>query len=407
MIAAYAIEAVIITLFAMAGVIGFVHSYLYRRKNPNKQFQQTPLDKKRQSFTAFESLPTDPAKQNKRGRKNFRAALRGTITGFWEGAVMFSISLGVAGLIVFFKKEGSYTLFFSALVSVFSSSCVYVLWPLIDGVTRRKKTYNLLLLATTVQQFILYGIFQYYIKLRLDPNSDHGDKNVKTVDKEKLWEEHCLFLISPKRFIERIVTTTLVFASVVFIKMVIVDYLRPVLLKYKPNCWLSRFFNEQWIKDKAAIMNLAWKGFIGLCGFGMMWASFARIIQGKQRLMDLSGGDNLAGENEWGFGQIVALLTWAPYTLEFIAIWKSKNYPISLKFHGCSMFCWFVTNASLTYRWLPKGTPEASPQRRYSFLHGQVQSQIKQGFQHYRDPHISFESRHHLHGPYLQYRCIP
>jgi hypothetical protein len=286
MVAAFGIEAAIITIFAISGVFGFIHSYLYNRSHTTKRPLSTPqpmtLKGKRQSIGAFESLPVESGKEHKLGQKNFRAALRGTITGFWEGAVMFSISLGIAGLIIFVKDDGSYTLFFSAIVSVFASSCVYVLWPLIDGVTRRRRTYNLLLLATTVQQFVLYGLFQWYIKVRLNPFSDHGDRGGKSVERGALWEEHCLFLINPITFIEKIVTTTIVFAGIVFTKMITVDYLRPFLIRRYPERFV--FLRAEWITNHREKMSLIWKGFIGLCGFGMMWGSFARMLQGKQRL---------------------------------------------------------------------------------------------------------------------------
>ncbi|RPA80650.1 hypothetical protein BJ508DRAFT_415316 [Ascobolus immersus RN42] len=322
MVAAFGIEASIVTLFTLAGVVGFIHSYLNRRRNPQRATSDArSLKEKRQSIAAFESLPVEPGKEHKRGRKNFRAALRGTITGFWEGTVMFSVSLGIASLIMFYNDGGSYTLFFSCIVSVFASSCVYVLWPLIDGVTRRRKTYNLLLLATTIQQFILYGFFQWYVQKKLNPKIDHGDRAGKSVEKDALWEEHCLFLINPVTFIERIITTTIVFAAIVSFKMMTVDYLRPLLIERCPGRYA--FLRAPWIDLHREKMNLAWKAFVGLCGFGMMWGAFARMIQGKQRLMNLAGGENLAGENEWGFGQVVALLTWAPYSLEFLSIWKN------------------------------------------------------------------------------------
>jgi hypothetical protein len=103
----------------------------------------------------------------------------------------------------------------------------------------------------------------------------------------------------------------------------LVDYMRPILLQRYPKRF--SFLRASWIETNKDRMSLAWKAIVGLCGFGMMWGSFVRILQGKQRLMNMAGGSNLQGENTWGFGQIVALLTWAPYTLEFVAIWNSKN----------------------------------------------------------------------------------
>lgn len=350
MMAAFAFEAIIVSVFALTGILAAGHLiwvWSQRKKDikggknekdlPKSRDSESHISpasnpitkkKKRRTSNAFDEIPNF-RKETSLNQTiiNLRSALRGTVAGFWEGAVMFSVSLSIAGTVAFFRNSGSYALFFSALVTVFSSSCAYVLWPLVDGITGRRNLYNVMLALISLQQILLFGAFRRYVDM-----DNYYTKVATTSDKHirgELWEQHCFQLIKPIDFIEKIVYVTLVFGSVVLIKMFIVEVLRPslrmLLNKFEnfPGGQFirTRFLEQPWIERNKIKMDIAWKIFVGVCGFSMMWGSYARIWVGKKRLLGLSSGNgNLEGENNWEFGQITALLTWAPYSLEFIFV---------------------------------------------------------------------------------------
>ncbi|RPA80651.1 hypothetical protein BJ508DRAFT_127140 [Ascobolus immersus RN42] len=354
MVAAFAIEAIVVTFFALAAVLAAVQTALHawkHRKSPSpsraaspEQLEKGQVDLKkeeaiaatvdsmstkrlnghrRRSSNAFEKIPKDSKGKRPWGNR-FRSAFRGTISGFWEGAVMFSISLSIAAAVVFFSKSGSYSLFFSALITVFASSCCYALWPLVDGITGRRTLYNIMLLFITIQQFMLFGAFRRYVDM------DNYHETIATPEEDhirgELWEQYCFYKIKPTVFIERIVSVTLGFGCIVLLKMFFVDFLRPVLRKRnnvlgdkdrKPHT----FMLWDWTEKYKWWLDLSWKVFVGGCGFSMMWGSYGRMIIGKKRLLALhAGAGNLEGENSWEFGQITAVLTWVPYSGEFIFI---------------------------------------------------------------------------------------
>ncbi|KAI8943287.1 hypothetical protein NX059_001307 [Plenodomus lindquistii] len=53
-----------------------------------------------------------------------------------------------------------------------------------------------------------------------------------------------------------------------------------------------------------------------------MWLCLGWFIYFQARSADLSGEENR--DNEWSFGQILALATWTPILVEFAYVWYQK-----------------------------------------------------------------------------------
>lgn len=81
-----------------------------------------------------------------------------------------------------------------------------------------------------------------------------------------------------------------------------------------------------------------WRLGIAWLNLLFMWALLAYFTVLRKRIIDTSGG--IDDENQWGFGQLLALATWVPVAAEFVYIFVCKFSPRSLSGASLDMTRW-------------------------------------------------------------------
>jgi hypothetical protein len=64
---------------------------------------------------------------------------------------------------------------------------------------------------------------------------------------------------------------------------------------------------------------------ITLASVVLMWVTLYFIVRIRSEVADLVGDEY--AENEWGFGQILALMAWLPTIVDVMCIWICKCAP--------------------------------------------------------------------------------
>jgi hypothetical protein len=222
-------------------------------------------------------------------------AFAGTITNFIDSALLFSFAMLAATILIaagnirgIDHDFSKYSLALAQLTSLFSVAVVLSVWPLQWRTLRRKWLRN-------VNGTVLYIVALAAVWIR-----------GKAMN-ENTWDIHCLH-VAGKAYWEGVVALLIIPGAILLLfsgtmaSLALLERLRI----YK-NCSFPNLPFD---------ISLGW--IIALYGFGSTWTLFAIFVDLRQRIQN-AAGDSYQ-ENQWGFGQVLAVGSWAPVIIEFLYI---------------------------------------------------------------------------------------
>jgi len=271
MLVAYTIEAVM----ASAYLIAFLSSKDLR----NLDDESTDL----------------PQQDNRAPPSRLIQAFRGTIINFIESALLFSFAMLIASIFIAVGNirhvdydSSRYSMVLATLMSLFSAAVVLSVWPLQSGILRRKS-----LRKFTASALFILVISETYVR---DSAKNEND-----------WEIQCFEVAGEgyKKVVEALPWIPFGFGA-----LVILIGLSDRLLQ------CSEIYKKITIPNLTFDFSLGW--IVAGYGFASTWALFAIFLDLRQRIKSAAGTSYQ--ENEWGFGQIMAVGNWAPVLIEFLYI---------------------------------------------------------------------------------------
>ncbi|KAK4209596.1 hypothetical protein QBC37DRAFT_430074 [Rhypophila decipiens] len=259
----------------------------------------------------LDSLFIDPKDTS---TKCFSNALQTSVGVFWDTALMFAITIIIAGVTVSWHNSSSYyTMFFASLSSNLATAAVVVVWPLYLP-NCRHITYRWAALcvvcmgnAAIATNYWLTGPDSGARAQDIHLSYDWTCLSMRVHHGIQFWP-HAVLLVPA--FVASLVPITLLAGYILTAILVIQRKIRGL-----PSPSLdSPVFTTVSI---ATVFILP-----GICitMFTLMWVSLAFLIKHRGIVAGVAGPS--LQEGYWSFGQILALATWVPTLVDFFAIWK-------------------------------------------------------------------------------------
>jgi len=245
-----------------------------------------------EDYTKYSSQKKDP-------NSRIVQAVRGTITNFIESSLLFTFSVLIAtmligvgnirGVDIYFSK---YSMALAQLTSLFSGAVVLSVWPLQWQSLRRKKLRKGI-------GFALYALTLAAIYVQNNANN------------ESTWDMHC-FQVAGDTYWKGMAALVIIPAGIWFLTILAV--------------FLDSFFEKLEIyrnwSSPSLPFDIPFGWIIAFYGFASTWALFGIFLDLRERIKN-AAGDSYQ-ENQWGFGQVLAVGTWAPVIIEFFYILLCK-----------------------------------------------------------------------------------
>ncbi|KAM7214411.1 hypothetical protein V8F06_010249 [Rhypophila decipiens] len=255
--------------------------------------------------------------------KCFSNALQTSVGVFWDTALMFSISIIIAGVTVSWNNSSSYyTMFFASLSSNLATAAVVAIWPLYLP-NCRHITYRWAALcvvcmgnATIATNYWLKGPDSGARAQHIHLSYDWTCLSMGVHHGIQFWP-HAV-LLAPA-FVASLVPVTLLAGYILTAILVIQRKIRGL-----PSPSL-----DSPVYTTVSIATVFILPGICITMLTLMWVSLAFLIKHRGIVAGVAGPS--LQEGYWSFGQILALATWAPTLVDFFVIWKDDHIPTSTR----------------------------------------------------------------------------
>lgn len=234
----------------------------------------------------------------------FFTALQSSLGIFWDTALLFALSVAIASVILTFTERTHYTQAFSALATVLVTPPLIALWPLYVPCCSRPLPRRLALFTLCC---VTFAMGTRYVLGTSRPSSP--------------FESYCFQF---RRADTAKSARYSILSATIYLGLGVVAWLayhwtmfRDWRVLRRATAWKHRHrYGGGVIVDALFIVS------VGVVPFGFMWATLTVFVKLRREIHDIAG-DSLE-ESNWGFGQILALVTWVPTALDFIVVWWSE-----------------------------------------------------------------------------------
>ena len=238
----------------------------------------------------------------------FFTALHSALGIFWDTALLFALSVAIASIILTFTERTHYTQAFSALSTVLVTPPLIALWPFYVPACSRP-------LPRRIALFILccvtFAMGTRYVAGTSFPESPF-EVYCFQFKKEPAAQHARYCVLSATAYLGLGVVAWVAYHWNMF---------RDWRVLRHATAWKHRHrYGGGMLVDSLFII------FVGLVPFVFMWTTLAIFIMLRREIADIAGAS--IQEREWGFGQILALVTWVPTALDFIVVWWSTCCPL-------------------------------------------------------------------------------
>ncbi|KAK4217480.1 hypothetical protein QBC37DRAFT_46396 [Rhypophila decipiens] len=206
---------------------------------------------------------------------------------FWLSSFYFALAMAVAAVAVTVMSQNSeHAVFFSFLGTLFSASVLSLLWPWYSRHTRHP---HLAVAGLSIPYLLVLAITILWLYLK------PGWGSISS------FELNC-FSALPSRGRA---------GDLVFLPIM----LAVIVGAYAAAFWIARII---WREPLGAFVRVM-RAFLCLASFILLWVSLGFFVQLRSEMLLFVGQGY--SENEWGFGQILAVAAWIPTLVEFARIW--------------------------------------------------------------------------------------
>ncbi|KAH6661532.1 hypothetical protein F5X68DRAFT_252896 [Plectosphaerella plurivora] len=235
----------------------------------------------------------------------FFTALQSSLGIFWDTALLFALSVSIASIILTFTDRATYTQAFCALSAVLVTPPLIALWPFYVPACARP-------LPRRIALFVLCCVtFAMGLRHVLGQIFD-----------DSAFEKRCY------RFKEEqtaIVAKSCVFGATAYLGLGVPAWLayhwtmfRDWRVLRRATAWKHRhrYMGGIFVDGMFVV-------FVGVIPFVFMWTTLGVFVRLRAEIADRAG-DSIE-EGKWGFGQILALITWVPTALDFVVVWWNSR----------------------------------------------------------------------------------
>lgn len=221
-------------------------------------------------------------------------AARFTVSGFLDTAMVFNLSVVVAGIVITPQGKQLYDMLQSTLMAGFSLSVVLAIWPLQRGNKSHqlfRNSFLVLNILLTFSEISLIAILQKWEKNTTRRETRCLPEVFQAVNKPSLYF-----------FVLQILIGVAVFGSFWIIILTGKRVPKPI-----SNWVLVKFF-QKW----------PWGLITCIYGYVSLWLTLGGLYY-VRHLVQVRIGESYS-DISWGFGQVMALATWLPSQAEFVSI---------------------------------------------------------------------------------------
>ncbi len=292
--ASYIVEVILATLFILA--IGAPYILGFKRYRTHRPFGETH----------------DPSQVSGRAW----SALNASLGIFWDSAFVFSLSIGVATIASTYTNFSFYDREFMGPSTSLTASVLFATWPLyIPSCRHRIPRWIGLLLIIGMMMFSFRTASSFTAKQR---------------NSLAAFDIYCLDLLDeqgngPLLDVVHVLRPAVFYVIPSFAAVLVIGYLvREVVLRWRgPDSWLLRTLAGLRLQREASGFGywvLAWCFLLT----GFMWAALV-YFSFRRALMSFVAGESIQ-ENQWGFGQVLALATWLPTVVDFVLVFANNQF---------------------------------------------------------------------------------
>ncbi|KAK4209665.1 hypothetical protein QBC37DRAFT_263149, partial [Rhypophila decipiens] len=204
---------------------------------------------------------------------------------FWISSLYFSLCIVIASIsITYLSKNLEHAVYFSFFGSIFSVGVLGTLWPWYQS-------------RCTHPHLALTGFSVFFIHIAAISATSFSQK--------PSWETHfelsCFYEI-----LRRSAARYLLLTPILTVSFAVVG-------------WGSCFWYERLVRKQQQPVFARWaRGAMSLTSFILLWVCLGYFVQLRTETSNLIGSSY--AENEWGFGQILAVIAWIPTCAEFVKV---------------------------------------------------------------------------------------
>ncbi|KAK0622688.1 hypothetical protein B0T14DRAFT_553051 [Immersiella caudata] len=207
---------------------------------------------------------------------------------FWVSSFYFGLGMTIAAVSITFIEEASeHTVFFSLLGTLASTSVLANLWP---WYYRNCAHPHLAMIGLCLLCALLTVVGEAYVYM-----SSHWGNS---------FERNCFYRLPARGKV-----------------MGLLFFSRSVgwlVLVYTVLLWCAkRFLGWQLATLKSWLRYI-----VSLAAFLLLWISLGLFVQLRSEMTDYV--EDSYAENDWGFGQILAVVAWLPTAVEFFRVWACE-----------------------------------------------------------------------------------
>ncbi|KAM7198212.1 hypothetical protein V8F20_006239 [Naviculisporaceae sp. PSN 640] len=218
-------------------------------------------------------------------RKRFNQSL----DVFWTSSLYYGFCLLITSVsIAIITDNSEHTVHFSFLGSLFSLSVLGTLWPWYHN---QAKHPHLALTAFCLLYTLLLILAIYAVARGFNWNTT--------------FELSCFYKLPTRGDVLRLMSVLLSSAIFIF----------PFVVRF----WFSKVVRK---RQRPGFSQTA-RSIFGLVSFVLLWVSLGVLIRLRAEMSKYSGKSY--AENQWGFGQILAVVAWVPTFVEFARVWKWES----------------------------------------------------------------------------------
>jgi hypothetical protein len=230
-------------------------------------------------------------------------AVRHSIGSFLSASFVFCIAMLFASLLATVDDASNARLTTWALMLIVPISSVLpvlILYLATGNTLRRAKGWKMLWFVVAILLFAL--MVRSWHAVRTD-GATPGRWDIV----QSQWESNCLIRLRPGVLLGPIINLALVVGGLLFLGI------GAKLVHFVVSKW--RRAKEE--KSTRLLHIMRWITIVS--AFSVMWTFFGWLIYFTLLLRDRTRNGNK--DQEWGFGQILALATWVPCMVEFVYVW--------------------------------------------------------------------------------------
>lgn len=250
------------------------------------------------------------------------AAIHTSFVVFWDSALLFAMSICIAVMVIQATDSSYHTLLFMSYTSLLTTWVPIFTWIYVGGTCRYRSARMAAMIFTSLVSFIssvqlTWRLWSWHAVLE-NPFSNTGSAFDGVCLKQSISTDSTLKAVLWFGVFGFVASMLLFWSHFACPNILTAPYFR-CLGQGRSRSWL----NLPRQTDRGLVFRFICGGLPALFKLLFAYCSLAFVVLYRYKISSVSGVS--FQENEWGFGQVLAILTWLPTILDFGMVWKGKT----------------------------------------------------------------------------------